>query len=532
MNDSPTAADNDARNPSSSKAAASPSSESGRRQPSKPPREPKDGFRKPGFEQPPRTSPSSAGPARWFHRRSRSDLPVRIAADADKPPERLYRYREIDGMVERVVKNSVDGHWQPPHAELLSGLKNQVDQAVEAEIGPIARDLAKAGNWKVALATGVSRERMAARNKLEDLRARSAHLHEEPLPEPHETEKPTNTRWLMLFTVIAVCIVGESAINMSLLAPALDTGLLGAFLTAGVVSLVNVGGLGTGLGLLLFQAKRFGIGRPLFFGILAAITTVVLVFNLIVGRHRESFERLIEMREQAGGPTGDISLSSARELAAEISLNPMAWELRSFLFTLLGVFLCGVGLYKGYTFFRISLVRELRERRERIEGIRREYEGLSGLHRDRLEEEMKREVTDVIVRLDSGRQVARQRLRDLATEWNHGSHLAYAESHFITEWIRAHPDAIDQRMLDEHKAQPGVEPPPIDMDNAMRTIQAADALATLWRERDSLRFVKEKETGCREINESWMSYRPLIDKPLAELSAHLSNGLGVRERSS
>ena len=62
--------------------------------------------------------------------------------------------------------------------------------------------------------------------------------------------------WLKLIAMLVVCIVGEAMANVTLLTRALSTGLVGAFITAVLVSAINVGALGAGGGLLLSGVRR------------------------------------------------------------------------------------------------------------------------------------------------------------------------------------------------------------------------------------------------------------------------------------
>ena len=438
----------------------------------------------------------------------------------------------ISRMVKRIVGRSIDDHWRPAHSELLAELKKNADEAVVEEMEPVARDLAAVRNWGVTVSSSVDEEVLSTRNRLEILRNRGTQLHEAPLPEPFEIDRPPGTAWLVLITIVAGFIMVEAAFNMMLLASALETGLVGAFVTAILASAVNVGfGAGSGMGI-SFLTKRFSIPKPVVLSLFAAVIAVAVFINLIVGRHRESFERLIEAREQTGGSTTEVTLSSARQLATEISMNPTTWELRSFLFFVLGVVLFGVGLYKGYTFVRTRLPAVRRRRRASMAEIREEYDGLSEHHRKRLGDEMKRAVTDVVVRLDSARQVSRQRLKDLAAEWNHGTPMAYGESLFVREYNERHPDKVTQQQLDAHRSEPGVAPAPIEISQALRTLDAADRFIDDWRSGAGERFARIKAKGSERINMLWMDYRSVINQPLRGLTERLARGFGDERAST
>ena len=90
---------------------------------------------------------------------------------------------------------------------------------------------------------------------------------------------------------------------------------------------------------------------------------LALGLNLLVGRHREAFARIIDESERQVSSAVETDMATVlQEVAAGISFNPVTWNLESLLFFLLGVALCAAGFYKGYTFMKPG-VRRSQERK-------------------------------------------------------------------------------------------------------------------------------------------------------------------------
>ena len=147
---------------------------------------------------------------------------------------------------------------------------------------------------------------------------------------------------------LSLCIVGEAIVNIALLMEALPGGALTAFLVALLVSVINVGFLGAGLGFLAALIKRHSGMTARFWGFAGAVALLALWFNHLLGRHREAFTRIIEATEQE--VAGGTPVPPLREVLATVGANPLAWELQPLLFALLGICLCAVGFAKGFLF--------------------------------------------------------------------------------------------------------------------------------------------------------------------------------------
>ena len=170
-----------------------------------------------------------------------------------------------------------------------------------------------------------------------------------------KTSIKTSGSWVLFVAILAVMVLIESTANMSLLAGALEGGLIQAFVVAVLVSIINVAGVGAGAGFLCaFLYRKM---RQLFYPVFSAWFIIVIFLNLIVGRHRENFVLDIEAKEKIA-EAGAVDLSgglsslvvSAVDIAA-VSFNPIAWKFESVLFFLLGIGLSAFGFYKGLSFF-------------------------------------------------------------------------------------------------------------------------------------------------------------------------------------
>ncbi len=169
-----------------------------------------------------------------------------------------------------------------------------------------------------------------------------------------KTSIKTSADWLLFFAILGLIVLLESAANMSLLSTAIEGGLIQAFMVALLVSIINVMGVGTGIGFLC--AFLFRKARTVCYVFLPIWFFLVVVLNLVVGRHREGFVRDIEAKEKAADAASAVegidSLVITAEELSEISFGVHAWHFESVLFFLLGIVLSCFGFYKGFFILR------------------------------------------------------------------------------------------------------------------------------------------------------------------------------------
>lgn len=408
-----------------------------------------------------------------------------------------------------------DGNWKPAHHKLLTSLALAYRDLVNRTLGTVAREIGQPLNgWHFQRSKGPRQVTLDAEEELRGLkRRRSQHAKARTeLPSSGDFDPPTGYDWLKLIALLSVCVVAEALANVSLLTRALSTGLVGAFITAVLVSAINVGALGAGGGLTLSAVRRHSKSRWPFLvgcGVLAAAATTL---NLIVGRHREAFARLIEERERQTLAATEIDLASVRELAEGISFNPATWELESLLFLVLGLALCAVGFYKGFTFVRVGTRREEAQRRLDAEWkeIKRRYTSLSERYRTKLTRGVRAEVAGWIEALDRNRLRARNILEDVKESWEQGVYLNLVESDFIVAHNKHNADKIDREMLDAHRDSVDIDwsfpATPADW----KILDEADGIVAAWRESGQEEFFDSVERECARVADVWTRYESVI----------------------
>ena len=313
---------------------------------------------------------------------------------------------------------------------------------------------------------------------------------------------------------LALCIVGEAVVNIALLMEALPGGALTAFLVAVLVSVINVGFVGAGLGFLAALIKRHVGLTARFWSFTGAAALLALWFNHLLGRHREAFTRIIEATEQevAGGPAAP----PLREVLATVEANPLAWELQPLLFALLGICLCAVGFAKGFTFPEGEVKAEedgpvpaavgtdedgSNSRRvafaKAYVALLDEYDGrLTGAHKEVVEwygvlDQDRRRVNGVVRRLqeDGDRQACIE-------------HLEYA---FVVAFKNHHAEKIELGTLAAHRDGRSPEPlqvTPSDPDVLKETNEVAD----WWDESGASELDDALAEARRQLVRRWEDY--------------------------
>lgn len=417
---------------------------------------------------------------------------------------------------------AVDAHgdWKPAHHKLLTSLRLAYQDLVNRTLGTVAREIGQPLNgWDFKRSKGPRQVTHDAEGELKDLQRRSLQHRDArtTLPLPSDTDPPTGYDWLKLIAILAACIVLESVANVSLLSRALSTGLVGAFITAVLVSTINVGALGAGGGLTLSALRRNSESRVLFPSGCGLLVVAATALNLVVGRHREAFARLIEEREQQVLQATEVNLASVRELAADISFYPVTWELESLLFLVLGLALCAVGFYKGFTFVKAGVRRKEAEASLDSEWkeIRERYTTLSERYRRKLTQDLRAEVAGWIEELDRKRRRARNVLEDVKESWEKGSYLDFVESDFIVAHNKHNADKIDREMVDLHRES-------VDADWSFPATPAdwhildeADEIVAAWRDSGQETFFEGVHQECEEVADLWKRYESVILGPAA-----------------
>ncbi|MXW63649.1 MAG: hypothetical protein F4Y00_00700 [Bacteroidetes bacterium SB0662_bin_6] len=415
--------------------------------------------------------------------------------------------------VEQIVKNA-DGHWKPAHTKLLIATRKLCENRVNDALQTIRSELSKPLNgWQFKRTKSPAQLTVEARNELKSLQLRHVkHEQEEvKLPGVNEVDLPKWEKWLGMIALLALFIVLEAAANMTLLSSALSTGLVGAFITALLVSAINVGALGAGSGLLVSALNRHSKTKTPVYIACGAAFVIVLALNLIVGRHREGFTRLIEARDQAGQSVGDVTIASARELAASVSLNPAAWELESFLFFALGLALCAVGFYKGYTFVRAGVKREKAKAilDKELADIKTQYLTLPDRYRDKLHD-LRSEVAGWVEGLDQKRLQAEDVFEDIKKRWENGGHLGFVEAEFVIAYNFHNTEEIDHDMLNSHRDGISVDLSFPAGGADLRVLEEAQSIVSSWRESQRDEFFDQVHEELLNIEGTWKNYQSVV----------------------
>ena len=419
------------------------------------------------------------------------------------------------------------GQWTAAHRRLIAKLRAEGAQYINKKLDNLRNQLGVPHNgWTFKRTQGSAQVVMDAQDELKRLQTRARanradrhRLHHSPSPATPVSEgprKPTAQEWWKLSAILGVCIAIEAVANSYLLASALTTGLVGAFITAIVVSFLNVGALGAGIGLLLSALRRRTTQNGLFYGSLVAWGAAALLLNLLVGRHREAFARLIDTREQQISGAVETNMATATEMASTIPYIPSSWQFESLLFFCLGVALCVVGFFKGYTFIGADDPhRTRRELDHQKTTILSEYDSLSERYRRRLTEDLRVSVAGWVEALERAWQNAINEKEDLQANWSGGSLLAQVEALFITAYNDSHAEKIDQPMLSEHREKAGID---ISFPATPADLQVTDAAREIirkWTERDQQAFFEDISAQANAIDSVWTDYRPLIVDELA-----------------
>ena len=204
-------------------------------------------------------------------------------------------------------------------------------------------------------------------------------------------------------------------------------------------------------------------------------------------------------------------MASARELAAEVSLNPVTWELESFLFFVLGLALCAVGFYKGYTFVRAGTKREKAKSAldKELTDIKTQYLDLPDRYRDRLSN-VRSEVAGWVENLDKKWLHAQNIIEDIKDHWENGDYLSFVESEFIIAHNFHNAEEINQDMLTLHRDEIGVDHSLPATDADWRVLDEAHAIVSSWRESQKDEFFERVHDELLNIEDFWKRYESVV----------------------
>lgn len=492
--------------------------------------------------------PSSVGT-----RREASDLIDRLLRTRGRWPldPKLLKQRGASAGTES------GGEWRSAHDSLLAGLRLDLQDYVDLSLGnlrtKLSDPLGPAGSSQSQGPRELVRRAEEELKQLELCRKWGQPLgrlsllgfangasDRDPESKPEATPPQTNpvddgsrsnwARWLGLFAAFAVFVTIEAGLNIGLLMSALPGGALAAFLLAVLISTINVGGFGISAGLLLFTLRgRFGGTSPsLYVGAWGAWMLSASAFNLVAGRHREAYARVLQQIEN--DPTGPVP--AARNLLPDIPFNPLAWELEALLFALLGMFLCALGFAKGFTFMRenadISSAHGQGSEEDENRGHHESAEGdgvtsTKSPHDHQLFDtftslpqryqrsltDLRSEVANWYRELDQERRNVTTLLERLKVKENRQACIDNLEHAFIVAHNINYPHKIDLQSVEVHRVEKYAEPFAVTASDP-EVLNEAGALVSEWRESGQAGFDKRIAAAHEKITAIWDNYTPLV----------------------
>lgn len=416
------------------------------------------------------------------------------------------------------------GGWEAAHDRLMAELRRECQHYINRVLHKLRSELGEPHNgWDFNRSKGPGQVVLDAETELKLLQDRAQHHRAalrglaDPSDEtpilPHDLRKPSAQNWWSLAAILAGCIAVEAVVNSYLLASALTTGLVGAFITAIVVAFLNVGALGAGAGLLLSALRRRAVHKSLLYGSFAGWAALALLLNLLVGRHREAFARIIDAREQQVSGAIETDMAAVTETAATIPYAPSAWQFESLLFFCLGLALCAVGFYKGYTFIKSRdpnrAKRALDQEQARILD---EYRSLPARFRQRLTNDLRSAVAGWVQELSVELKHTEDRLEDFKHNWSRDVHLADVEALFVRSYNDTHANKIERKMLQRRREDEQVDLKfPISRADE-HVLHETNEIVEKWSGGDKQVFFEEIDRCSRKIEALWTDYKPLIIK--------------------
>ena len=419
------------------------------------------------------------------------------------------------------------GQWEAAHHRLIARLRKECQEHINRILAKLRSELGAPYNgWAFERLHGPRQVVIDAEGRLKQLQdqAQSNRTAREKLRDihltttlAHDLKQPSVQDWWHLVAILGICIAIEAGANSFLLASALTTGLVGAFVTAILVSVLNVGALGAGVGLLLSSFRRRTDRSGIFYGSVGTWAILTLLLNLLVGRHREAFARIIDEREQQVMGSVETNFSTVTETAASIPYIPSSWQFESLLFFCLGVALCAFGFYKGYSFIKtIDPNRAKYELDKQRARILKNYWQLSDEFRRQLTNNVRADVAGWVQELKTEWHHATDQLEDLESEWNGRSHLAHVEALFVSAYNDVSATKINKTMLRTHRDQEDFMLS-FPMSPADRQVLSdTKEILQKWSTTDMEVFFADINERTQAVDSLWTNYKRLVVNVLEE----------------
>lgn len=428
--------------------------------------------------------------------------------------------------------------WHSAHYGLLAGLRLDLQQYINTTLDSLRAKLSNStGPRSSSRVFGPINLARDVKVRLEQLRVWRQHGNPARPPAPpngigqsngrppvlgpeavnrSQSERQHDVR--SLWNTLAFLIVGEAVLNMFLLMRALPDALLGAFILAFIVSVINVGGIGASVGLAIARFGR-GVSRQVGWGLWAILA---LGFNLIAGRHRAAYARVISEINQ--NPTVPPPLPS--DLLPEVSFNPVSWEFEALLFALLGLLVCGWGFAKGFGFREPEFqdrgddnpIRPKRTIAGSNHRAHSEYQDV--LRQFRKDSVQLREETEAWYEtLDQDRRDVSYVVKMLEEKQNRQACVDCVVHAFIAAYNNNHAEKLTLHVVETHRRE-RYEEPLLVTPSDPKVLDEAAELITKWQHSEREQFEERLSQTQDEVTEMWGKYEPLL------FGEHQPNGDG------
>ncbi len=483
-------------------------------------------------------------------------------ADGSRRKERV-RLERDPSVPERLKRKGKDaaregqGRWKSAHLSLLSGLQLDVQDFADRWLFRI-RDLMSDplgphGSLRQRGPSQLVSEAEEELKKLEicrkwgrpisflklEIEGKGTERKEEEAPAgppPAEKSDKGSATKIWGLILIALCLlVFESFWNVGLLLSALEGGAVEAFMLALLLSFVNVGAVGIGLGTLLqFLQRKIGqTKRGLYHAAWGGWIVLMLGFNMIMGRHREAYGRVAE--EITANPTGVRPTPGS--FLPEISWIPINWDLQALAFCLVGIAVCAAGCVKGFTFMRKLRGDEPKDVELQRSGVgsvsQVDFEGKIKLEANnadnesqifdtfmslpqrygrRLAHELRNQVAGWYQKLDRERREVQTKIDWLNNEQNWQALVDTAEHAFVAAHNANYPEKIDREQVAAHRQEKYPNPLTKPTSDAEILRDAAEAVEG-WKKEGRDEFDDRLESAFAKVTEVWKRYKPLILGP-------------------
>ena len=473
------------------------------------------------------------------HKKDNTDyLPAKHVEVVDAPitkakGARHYEFKiDIDALNKKAKKladNAGKGEWRSAHLKLLSHIREEYQLAANNVLSRLRSQQGEVLNgWSYDCSQRPGQVTIDAKGALLALQNRTnAWLASRRIVTPIPVTRPPRTAldtktgrdWAQFVILLLTMIAVEAVFSIVLLMQADPNSVVGAFTKAFLASVVNVGALGAGCGMLGYlvhknpSTKRWTVLGGSIWGV------AVLGLNWMLGRQRQAYLLVADSKHP---DTAEFTINLPQAMD-QTSSFPWDWGFDALLFMLLGVALCGFAFAKGYTFMRPSKSKTEPPTSER-EAILAEYKGLSEKYRRILTDEIRGRVAGWVERLNDEYAQANNALEDLEDDWEVGLVAKAVIGTFILEHNATRVDIISHADLEQNKRENKVTMP-FPVTPADRAV-LADVRGHLdkWSLEGQEKFFADITNETQRINVLWEKYDKVICKPLIDGAEKDSSG--------